>query len=189
MKEACRNRKNPLRGLPGPDAIWCRTAIASPESEAAGPRPPGRLPGLPAPCGRGQTPPAAPELPAPDDGKILQAAAPPLQHPPAAAGLCGHCGGRGPGVYRQRELGHPVPAAASGAVLTCRDTGMGKPLLLFTLGLAVLDAIIKQTALLESFAPGNFLCEPGVRLHFVRRFGRRWLADRLAAALCKGEYP
>ena len=32
------------------------------------------------------------------------------------------------------------------AVLTCRDTGMGKPLLLFTLGLAVLDAIIKQTA-------------------------------------------
>ena len=29
--------------------------------------------------------------------------------------------------------------------------------LLFTLGLAVLDAIIKQMALLESFAPGNFL--------------------------------
>ena len=43
------------------------------------------------------------------------------------------------------------------SVLTYRDIGMGKPLLLFTLGLAVLDAIIKQMALLESFAPGNFL--------------------------------
>ena len=43
------------------------------------------------------------------------------------------------------------------AVLTCRDTGMGKPLLLFTLGLAVLDAIIKQTAFLESFSLSNFL--------------------------------
>ena len=30
-------------------------------------------------------------------------------------------------------------------------------LLLFTLGLAVLDAIIKQMALLESFTSGNFL--------------------------------
>ena len=43
------------------------------------------------------------------------------------------------------------------SVLTYRDIGMGKPLLLFTLGLAMLDAIIKQMALLESFAPGNFL--------------------------------
>ena len=43
------------------------------------------------------------------------------------------------------------------AVLTCRDTGMGKPLLLFTLGLAVLDAIIKQMAFLESFSLSNFL--------------------------------
>jgi len=34
---------------------------------------------------------------------------------------------------------------------------MGKPLLLFTLGLAVLDAIIKQMAFLESFSPSNFL--------------------------------
>ena len=43
------------------------------------------------------------------------------------------------------------------AVLTCRDTGMGKPLLLFTLGLAVLDAIIKQAAFWESFSLSNFL--------------------------------
>ena len=34
---------------------------------------------------------------------------------------------------------------------------MGKPLLLFTLGLAVLDAIIKQMAFLESFSLSNFL--------------------------------
>ena len=54
-----------------------------------------------------------------------------------------------------------IPAGQNGpcvwAVLTCRDTGMGKPLLLFTLGLAVLDAIIKQTAFLESFSLSNFL--------------------------------
>ena len=43
------------------------------------------------------------------------------------------------------------------SVLTYRDIGMGKPLLLFTLGLAVLDAIIKQTAFLESFSLSNFL--------------------------------
>ena len=42
-------------------------------------------------------------------------------------------------------------------VLTYRDIGMGKPLLLFTLGLAVLDAIIKQAAFLESFSLSNFL--------------------------------
>ena len=43
------------------------------------------------------------------------------------------------------------------SVLTYRDTGMGRPLLLFTLGLVVLDAIVKQLAFLESFSIGNFL--------------------------------
>ena len=43
------------------------------------------------------------------------------------------------------------------SVLTYRDTGMGRPLLLFTLGLVVLDAIVKQLVFLESFSIGNFL--------------------------------
>ena len=43
------------------------------------------------------------------------------------------------------------------SILTYRDTGMGRPLLLFTLGLVVLDTIVKQLAFLKSFSIGNFL--------------------------------
>ena len=80
-----------------------------------------------------------PELPAPDDGKILQ-------------------------KLRRRYSTHLLLLAfvgiAAGVALGYTGSAnwvMGKPLLLFTLGLAVLDAIIKQTAYLESFSLSNFL--------------------------------
>ena len=50
-----------------------------------------------------------------------------------------------------------APAPASALISTGLVNAGFLALLLFTLGLAVLDAIIKQRALLESFAPGNFL--------------------------------
>ena len=97
-----------------------------------------------------------PELPAPDDGKILQK----LRRRYSTHLLLLAFVGIAAGV----ALGYTGSAnwvilflPCVWAVLTCRDTGMGKPLLLFTLGLAVLDAIIKQTAYLESFSLSNFL--------------------------------
>ena len=100
--------------------------------------------------------PAMPELPAPDDGKILQR----LRRRYSTHLLLLAFVGIAAGV----ALGYTGSAnwvilflPCVWAVLTCRDTGMGKPLLLFTLGLAVLDAIIKQTAFLESFSLSNFL--------------------------------
>lgn len=97
-----------------------------------------------------------PELPAPDDGKILQK----LRRRYSTHLLLLAFVGIAAGV----ALGYTGSAnwvilflPCVWAVLTCRDTGMGKPLLLFTLGLAVLDAIIKQTAFLESFSLSNFL--------------------------------
>ena len=116
------------------------------------------------------------------------AAAPPLQHPPVAAGLCGIAVGIALGYTGSAKLGHSVlPLVWS--VLTYRDIGMGKPLLLFTLGLAVLDAIIKQMALLESFAPGNFLANlvSGCIL-YVGLGGVGWLIGWLLH-YAKGEYP
>ena len=99
---------------------------------------------------------AVPELPAPDDGKILQK----LRRRYSTHLLLLAFVGIAAGV----ALGYTGSAnwvilflPCVWAVLTCRDTGMGKPLLLFTLGLAVLDAIIKQTAFLESFSLSNFL--------------------------------
>lgn len=100
--------------------------------------------------------PAVPELLAPDDGKILQK----LRRRYSTHLLLLAFVGIAAGV----ALGYTGSAnwvilflPCVWAVLTCRDTGMGKPLLLFTLGLAVLDAIIKQMAFLESFSPSNFL--------------------------------
>lgn len=105
---------------------------------------------------QGTDDPAMPELPAPDDGKILQK----LRRRYSTHLLLLAFVGIAAGV----ALGYTGSAnwvilflPCVWAVLTCRDTGMGKPLLLFTLGLAVLDAIIKQTAFLESFSLSNFL--------------------------------
>lgn len=108
-----------------------------------------------APCA-GADAPAVPELPAPDDGKILQK----LRRRYSTHLLLLAFVGIAAGV----ALGYTGSAnwvilflPCVWAVLTCRDTGMGKPLLLFTLGLAVLDAIVKQLVFLESFSIGNFL--------------------------------
>lgn len=105
---------------------------------------------------QGTDDPAMPELPALDDGKILQK----LRRRYSTHLLLLAFVGIAAGV----ALGYTGSAnwvilflPCVWAVLTCRDTGMGKPLLLFTLGLAVLDAIIKQTAFLESFSLSNFL--------------------------------
>ena len=88
--------------------------------------------------------PAMPEQSAPDDGKILQK----LRRRYSTHLLLRPLWALRRGV----ALGYTGSAnwvilflPCVWAVLTCRDTGMGKPLLLFTLGLAVLDAIIKQT--------------------------------------------
>ena len=105
---------------------------------------------------QGTDAPAVPQPPTPDDGKILKK----LQRRYSthllllafvgiAAGIAlGYTGGANWVILT-------LPFVW--AVLAYRDTGMGKPLLLFTLGLAVLDAIIKQTAFLESFSLSNFL--------------------------------
>ena len=106
--------------------------VASPESEALVQAHMAVCPACRA-LWQGTDDPAMPELPAPDDGKVL---------------ALGYTGSANWVILF-------LPCVW--AVLTCRDTGMGKPLLLFTLGLAVLDAIIKQTAFLESFSLSNFL--------------------------------
>ena len=129
--------------------------VASPESEALVKAHLAACPACRA-LRQGADAPAVPELPAPDDGKILQK----LRRRYSTHLLLLAFVGIAAGV----ALGYTGSAnwvilflPCVWAVLTCRDTGMGKPLLLFTLGLAVLDAIIKQTAYLESFSLSNFL--------------------------------
>ena len=129
--------------------------VASPESEALVKAHLAACPACRA-LRQGADAPAVPELPAPDDGKILQK----LRRRYSTHLLLLAFVGIAAGV----ALGYTGSAnwvilflPCVWAVLTCRDTGMGKPLLLFTLGLAVLDAIVKQLAFLESFSIGNFL--------------------------------
>ena len=129
--------------------------VASPESEALVKAHLAACPACRA-LRQGADAPAVPELPAPDDGKILQK----LRRRYSTHLLLLAFVGIAAGV----ALGYTGSAnwvilflPCVWAVLTCRDTGMGKPLLLFTLGLAVLDAIVKQLVFLESFSIGNFL--------------------------------
>ena len=129
--------------------------VASPESEALVQAHMAVCPACRA-LRQGADAPAVPELPAPDDGKILQK----LRRRYSTHLLLLAFVGIAAGV----ALGYTGSAnwvilflPCVWAVLTCRDTGMGKPLLLFTLGLAVLDAIVKQLVFLESFSIGNFL--------------------------------
>ena len=129
--------------------------VASPESEALVQAHMAVCPACRA-LRQGADAPAVPELPAPDDGKILQK----LRRRYSTHLLLLAFAGIAAGV----ALGYTGSAnwvilflPCVWAVLTRRDTGMGKPLLLFTLGLAVLDAIVKQLVFLESFSIGNFL--------------------------------
>lgn len=129
--------------------------VASPESEALVKAHLAACPACRA-LRQGADAPAVPELPAPDDGKILQK----LRRRYSTHLLLLAFVGIAAGV----ALGYTGSAnwvilflPCVWAVLTCRDTSMGKPLLLFTLGLAVLDAIVKQLVFLQSFSIGNFL--------------------------------
>ena len=129
--------------------------IASPESEALVKAHLAVCPACRAQW-QGTDVPDVPQLSAPDDGKILQK----LRRRYSTHLLLLAFVGIAAGV----ALGYTGSAnwvilflPFVWAVLTYRDTGMGKPLLLFTLGLAVLDAIIKQLAYLESFSPGRFM--------------------------------
>ena len=154
MKEAAEIKKIPCavcRDL----MPLVQDGVASPESEALVKAHLAACPACRA-LRQGTDAPAVPELPAPDDGKILQK----LRRRYSTHLLLLAFVGIAAGV----ALGYTGSAnwvilflPLVWSVLTYRDIGMGKPLLLFTLGLAVLDAIIKQMALLESFAPGNFL--------------------------------
>ena len=154
MKEAAEIKKIPCavcRDL----MPLVQDGVASPESEALVKAHLAACPACRA-LQQGTDAPAVPELPAPDDGKILQK----LRRRYSTHLLLLAFVGIAAGV----ALGYTGSAnwvilflPCVWAVLTCRDTGMGKPLLLFTLGLAVLDAIIKQTAFLESFSLSNFL--------------------------------
>ncbi len=129
--------------------------VASPESEALVKAHLAACPACRAQW-QGTDAPAEREPPAPDDGKILKK----LQRRYSTHLLLLAFVGIAAGI----ALGYTGSAnwviltlPFVWAVLTYRNTGMGKPLLLFTLGLAVLDAIIKQMAHLEYFSPGRFL--------------------------------
>lgn len=129
--------------------------VASPESEALVQAHMAVCPACRA-LRQGADAPAVPELPAPDDGKILQKLRRRysthlllLAFVGIAAGVALGYTGSGNWVILLLPL--------VWGVLTYRDTGMGRPLLLFTLGLVVLDAIVKQLVFLQSFSIGNFL--------------------------------
>ena len=129
--------------------------VASPESEALVKA---HLAACPA-CRawrRGAAAPAVPELPAPDDGKILQKLRRRYSTHLLLLAFVGIAAGVALGYTGSANWVILLLPLVWG-VLTYRDTGMGRPLLLFTLGLAVLDAIVKQLVFLESFSIGNFL--------------------------------
>ena len=109
--------------------------VASPESEALVQA---HMAVCPACCAlwQGADEPTTPEPPAPDDGKILQR-------------------------LRRRYSMHLLLLAFAGIAVGIALGYTGRSnwviLFLFTLGLVVLDAIVKQLAFLESFSIGNFL--------------------------------
>lgn len=99
---------------------------------------------------------SVPELPAPDDGKILQRLRRRYSTHLLLLALVGIAAGIALGnTGRSNWVILFLPFVWG--ILTYRDAGMGKPLLLFTLGLAVLEAIVEQAAYLETFSLGNFL--------------------------------
>lgn len=105
---------------------------------------------------QGTEPPAVPELPTPDDGKIIRRLRRRYNTHLLLLAFVGIAAGIALGYTGSANWVILFLPFVWG-VVTYRDTGMRKPLLLFTLGLAVLDAVVKQAAFLESFAPGNFL--------------------------------
>lgn len=105
---------------------------------------------------QGADEPTTPEPPAPDDGKILQRLRRRYSMHLLLLAFAGIAAGIALG-YTGRSNWVILFLPLVWSVLTYRDTGMGRPLLLFTLGLVVLDAIVKQLVFLESFSIGNFL--------------------------------
>ena len=154
MKEAAEIKKIPCavcRDL----MPLVQDGVASPESEALVKAHLAACPACRA-LRQGTVAPDVPELPAPDDGKILQK----LRRRYSTHLLLLAFVGIAAGV----ALGYTGSAnwvilflPLVWSILTYRDTDMGRPLLLFTLGLVVLDAIVKQLVFLESFSIGNFL--------------------------------
>lgn len=129
--------------------------VASPESEALVQAHMAVCPACRA-LRQGADAPAVPELPAPDDGKILQKLRRRYSTHLLLLAFVGIAAGVALG-YTGRSNWVILLLPLVWGVLTYRDTGMGRPLLLFTLGLVVLDAIVKQLVFLESFSIGNFL--------------------------------
>ena len=129
--------------------------VASPESEALVQAHLAACPACRA-LWQGTEPEATPEPPAPDDGKIIQRLRRRYSTHLLLLALAGIAAGIALG-YTGRSNWVILFLPLVWGVLTYRDTDMGKPLLLFTLGLVVLDTIVKQLAFLESFSVGNFL--------------------------------
>ncbi len=154
MKEAAEIKKIPCavcRDL----MPLVQDGVASPESEALVKAHLAACPACRA-LRQGADAPAVPELPAPDDGKILQKLRRRYSTHLLLLAFVGIAAGVALGYTGSANWVILLLPLVWG-VLTYRDTGMGRPLLLFTLGLAVLDAIVKQLVFLESFSIGNFL--------------------------------
>ena len=154
MKEAAEIKKIPCavcRDL----MPLVQDGVASPESEALVKAHLAACPACRA-LRQGADAPAVPELPAPDDGKILQKLRRRYSTHLLLLAFVGIAAGVALG-YTGRSNWVILLLPLVWGVLTYRDTGMGRPLLLFTLGLVVLDAIVKQLVFLESFSIGNFL--------------------------------
>lgn len=132
-----------------------RDGVASPESEALVQAHMAVCPACRA-LWQGADEPTTPEPPTPDDGKILQRLRRRYSMHLLLLAFAGIAAGIALG-YTGRSNWVILFLPLVWSVLTYRDTGMGRPLLLFTLGLVVLDAIVKQLAFLESFSIGNFL--------------------------------
>ena len=154
MKEAAEIKKIPCavcRDL----MPLVQDGVASPESEALVKAHLAACPACRA-LRQGADAPAVPELPAPDDGKILQKLRRRYSTHLLLLAFVGIAAGVALGYTGSANWVILLLPLVWG-VLTYRDTGMGRPLLLFTLGLVVLDAIVKQLVFLESFSIGNFL--------------------------------
>ena len=154
MKEAAEIKKIPCavcRDL----MPLVQDGVASPESEALVKAHLAACPACRALRQRADAP-AVLELPAPDDGKILQKLRRRYSMHLLLLAFAGIAAGIALG-YTGRSNWVILLLPLVWGVLTYRDTGMGRPLLLFTLGLVVLDAIVKQLAFLESFSLSNFL--------------------------------
>ena len=154
MKEAAEIKKIPCavcRDL----MPLVQDGVASPESEALVKAHLAACPACRA-LRQGADAPAVPELPAPDDGKILQKLRRRYSTHLLLLAFVGIAAGVALG-YTGRSNWVILFLPLVWSILTYRDTDMGRPLLLFTLGLVVLDAIVKQLVFLESFSIGNFL--------------------------------